>query len=240
MTIHHTQLKQAAALGGTLAQSDNNPDVFIATKGPHSYLGRSPKEALDKMIAALGGKPAKAKKAKAPKVGEVINGKPTPGADNIAAQEAKEARKPKKKKTAKKARKSEEDEEGEEGEEEEESGRGSVVKAKYKQKYRPTKDTNGDEYTEVLRAFTLNEADQAVDINKLSIVAKDNGLTIKPWLHLTNKDGSQNVGMIRMNLGNVLRGMRRNGADVRIGDKVFKGLPQKEKAKKAPKKKETK
>ena len=196
----------AAKLGGTLAQSDNNPNVFIATLGAQTFLGQSPKEALDKLIAATS--PAKAEKAPKPK----------------------KEKAPRKAKKGPKKRKS--DDGGEEdGEDEEAEGKGSVVKAKYKKKYQPTHDTNGDEFTEAFRAATVND-DEMVDVNKLNHVARDNGLKIMQWMHLKNRDGGINVGMIRMNLGNVLRGRYRNGIDIKIGDKTFKGLPPKEKVKK--------
>ena len=206
MKIHHTQVKMAAKLGGTLAQSDNNPNVFIATLGAQTFLGQSPKEALDKLIAATS--PAKAEKAPKPK----------------------KEKAPRKAKKGPKKRKS--DDGGEEdGENEEAEGKGSVVKAKYKKKYQPTHDTNGDEFTEAFRAATVND-DEMVDVNKLNHVARDNGLKIMQWMHLKNRDGGINVGMIRMNLGTVLRGRYRTGIDIKIGDKTFKGLPPKEKVKK--------
>lgn len=215
-TIHHTQIKLATKLGGTLTESANNPGVFITTLGAQTFMGTTPKEALDKLIAAA--TPTKAPKAeKAPKA-------PAP---------KKEKAPPKAKKKAKKRQSDEGDDE--DGEDEEAEGKGSVVKAAYKKKYRPTNDTNGDEFTEAFRAATVNE-DEAVDINKLGIVARDNGLKILQWMHLKNRDGGINVGMIRMNLGNVLRGMVRRGTTIKIGDKTFKGLPPKEKADKKAKK----
>ena len=234
MSIHHTQAKQAAKLGGTLTESANNKGVYIATLGAQTYMGQSAKEALDKLIAAA--VPAKAPRAeKAPRKRSAAYEE---GQREAAADLEKEKAPKKSKKKAAKKRKSSDDEDDGEGDEEE-GGKGSVVKAKYKKKYQPTHDTNGDEFTEAFRAATVNE-DEAVDVNKLNHVARDNGLKITQWMHLKNKDGGVNVGMIRMNLGNVIRGMYRNGQDIVIGGVKFKGLPPKEKAPKKPRAKKAK
>lgn len=241
MTIHHTQIKLAAKLGGTLAESANNKGVFIATLGAQTFMGTTPKEALDKLVfaAADNMEPGRGTVTPAKSAPKVI--KASEMATSPMAQAAKEIKKPakapKKPKKAAKKRKSDDGDEGDdEGEEAE--GKGSVVKAKYKKKYHPTHDTNGDEFTEAFRTATLEDPDDAkssIDVNKLAHVARENGLSIKQWLHLKRKDGGLNVGMIRMNLGNVLRGRYRNGTDVVIGEQTLKGLPQKEKPAKVKK-----
>lgn len=137
----------------------------------------------------------------------------------------KATRKPKSAKRARKA--SDEEDEDEDGE-----GKGSVVKAKYKKLYHPHHDTNGDDFAKAFGAAVRNEDDE-VDVELMREVAKANGLSITAWTHLRNKDGGVNVGMIRMNLGNKLRGMQRNGTDVKIGERTFKGSKVEKKAKKA-------
>ncbi len=204
--IHHTQHKLAAKMGGTLTASDNNEGVVIGALGDNIFTAVGAKEVLRQMQECYD-----AANPAAPK----------PKAESKAPKKAKRTKKPVADEDA--------EEDGDEVE-----GKGSVVKAAYKKKYQPHHATCGDAFVAALRAATVNE-DEAVDVQKLGVVARANGLSLKPWLHLKNKDGGINVGMIRMNLGNRLRGMVRQGKDVDIGGAVFKGQKAEPKAKRVRK-----
>lgn len=153
-----------------------------------------------------------------------------------ATTEAKHARKPRaqrkaakgkaKGKRGKKARKTDD--------EDSDDKRASVVPSKYKARYAKTHDSNGDGIAEAMRAATTDESGDT-NIDDILRIGKQNGIdAAKRWGHLRNRDGSVNVGMIRMNLGNCLRGLHRQGTDIKIGTKVVKGMKQAEaKAKKA-------
>ena len=93
---------------------------------------------------------------------------------------------------------------------------GSVVPQTYKTKYRATSGEHrcGDKLSDLLKAATLNDEGKS-DLKKIRAVAKENGLSVDKWLHL-------NPGMIRMNMGNVLRGMIRSEGSVKVGGKAVK------------------
>ncbi len=74
----------------------------------------------------------------------------------------------------------------------------------------------GDQISEALSAFLPNETTGKTDMDKLRLVAKQNNVDLKRWSHL-------NMGHLRMNLGNVLRGRVRSGATVEIGPIVIEG-----------------
>lgn len=77
----------------------------------------------------------------------------------------------------------------------------SVVPDSFKQKYGPEQNCGDD------IAATLAELDVA-------IVARQNGIDLSRW-------EGKNPGMVRMNLGNVLRGRVRRGEYVVLGDYVY-------------------
>lgn len=137
-----------------------------------------------------------------------------PKADKpVKAVKAKTA-KPKKRKAKKSG--DDEDEDGEEGTK-------SVISAKYKTKYKPNKDTCGDQLIQPVFDF-LHPDGEDVDVKRLVKLGKDNGTDVmERWGHLKTKHGAFNVGMARMNLVNVFRGKLRRGEDVVIGEKTLKG-----------------
>ena len=96
---------------------------------------------------------------------------------------------------------------------EEKSGN-DAIGAKYKEKYGKDKHC-GDDVAILMKAFCLGEKNK-IDPEKLAQVASDNGLDIKKWAHL-------NIGMQRMTVGNILRGMHNKGKDITIGEDVVEG-----------------
>lgn len=114
-------------------------------------------------------------------------------------------------------------EEQEEDEDSEESEGGSVVPNKYRILYGSAQNC-GDEMAIALTAYvTLERAtkknpDGGLDLAKLREVAAANGISDKlaSW-----EDRGLNGGLLRMNTSNVLRGLIRHGAEVRVGDKVW-------------------
>lgn len=114
---------------------------------------------------------------------------------------------------------------GEEPEDEdgEESEGGSVVPNKYRILYGSAQNC-GDEMAIALTAYvTLERAtkknpDGGLDRAKLREVAAANGISDR----LANWEArGLNGGLLRMNTSNVLRGMIRHGAEVRVGNKVW-------------------
>jgi len=122
-----------------------------------------------------------------------------------------------------------EEDEGEDGDGDEKESH-SIVKPKYKAKYRPTKDTCGDTMAAAFSAYVTDTVTltrvtktkgtveyQAMRINPMLLaeVCRANGFDADKWSHL-------NPGQCRMNAGNVLRGKLRHGAEVVIGSQRFK------------------
>lgn len=148
------------------------------------------------------------------KVKEIADDQPAP------APVAKPG-KPAKAKPAKAAkRRAEDDEDGEEEEdgedaaedeeEEEESEGKSVVKRKYKSKYRPFKMTCGDTLAREIKDFIMEkneDGDFRQNVKKLRAFAVVNGVWDARYATL-------NPGMQRMNIGNRLRNLVRQGTDV--------------------------
>lgn len=85
----------------------------------------------------------------------------------------------------------------------------TVVPFKYRLQYGPDQNC-GDTVARLLSDYVRDENGK-VDTDRLSEVANRNGVDLGKWSHL-------NLGMVRMNLGNVLRGRVRNGATVHIGN----------------------
>lgn len=138
---------------------------------------------------------------------------------------AKKATKAKGKK--RKARKSDDEEDDGEGGSEPKS----IVKKKYKVLYRPTKDTNGDDFAEALHACLFPDGEE-FDMRAFTATCRANSVAddrIKKWTKLKNN------GMRRMNIANTLRGMIRRGEKVTLGAKIFKGSLKALPERKAPK-----
>ena len=94
----------------------------------------------------------------------------------------------------------------------------SIVRPKYKTAYRPHDDTNGDGVAEALIEHCRDGKGQ-LDLHKLGAIANQNGVDLARYKHLNN-------GQIRMNVGNRLRSLIRNGTDVVIGTLCFAGHKQ--------------
>ena len=90
-----------------------------------------------------------------------------------------------------------------------------AIGAKYKEKYGKDKHC-GDDVAVLMKAFCLDDKNK-IDPKKLAKVASDNDLDIAKWEHL-------NIGMQRMTIGNVLRGLINKGTDVVIGDDIIEGV----------------
>lgn len=84
----------------------------------------------------------------------------------------------------------------------------SVVKRKYKQRYRPFKMTCGDELSKLITAHVTVETEEGKRIDRAKLVkfAKAN----HAW---DDRYKLMNIGMVRMNVGNKLRGILRKNPD---------------------------
>lgn len=196
--IHHAVAKKATSNG--IALTDLGDGNFRAVDADNSKTleGTDPTALLAEILAA------RPKAAKAPRKVHAAN-----------AVRSLHAKKPAKRK----ARKTDEDEDGEDKGKEPKS----VVKAKYKKLYKPTKDRNGQKFADELHDFLFPEdGDEEFSVKNFHAVCRDNNIDPKRWTHLKNKDGSPNYGMWRMNAGNVLRGLIRKGTDVKVGTKTYK------------------
>lgn len=206
MRIHHTQVKQAAALGYAVEIKDEQA-VFTNKTTGETIVTSDVKATLAALLA-------KAPKAKKPR--------------KVGPPKPRKARRVRDEDEA-------EDDEAEAEDEDEDASR-SVVKAKYKAIYGARKDelknTNGDAFAKAFRAETTAEDSGDLDVNALVGVAKANGIDAKPYLLNRNRGWE---GRARMSIGNRLRGMQRRGVDVTVGSQTFKGLPVKPKAKRVRK-----
>lgn len=136
----------------------------------------------------------------------------------IARQEAEElvqlrAVKPKAKKAAIKPVVTEEDEEAadlEDAEEEDQGPSGSIVRDKYRDKYRERGNPNncGDDMAAQLEVV-LKSGD-ALDVDRLIALANLNGIDSEKYM--TGTRGY--IGRARMSIGNILRGRVRRGEEV--------------------------
>lgn len=108
--------------------------------------------------------------------------------------------------------------EGEEGDEDEFEGK-SIVKAKYKQAYRPFRSTCGDDMAraistaiKVVVTITLPSGKQKkvmrIDPKRLQRLARMNGVWSDEYLKL-------NVGQQRMNVGNRIRKLAKDGVEIK-------------------------
>jgi hypothetical protein len=97
--------------------------------------------------------------------------------------------------------------------------KGSVIPDTYRHQY-GVDQSCGDDIAKALTAevTVVTGKNTHVDVEKVREVAATNGVEDRfdAWLA---KD--LNPGMLRMNLGNVLRGMARRGDEVRIADRLF-------------------
>lgn len=103
--------------------------------------------------------------------------------------------------------------------EEEEKLSGSAVKERYKQRYAAAGDPTScqDDISQVLKSYVTTTNDKGkpiVDMDALAEVATQNGIDLERYEGL-------NRGMIRMNVGNRLRGLIRNGETVTINGQDY-------------------
>jgi transcription elongation factor Elf1 len=213
--IHHNTLKKAAAHGLFIHHEDGAFRVFSkdgADTAKALASAADPKDALDLAILALN--PPKAKKAPAA------------------------AKAPAKKRKAKKAPKftcencghhkrvKSDDEDGgyvcaecsEDASLPEDEEGASVVKKLYKTRYKPHKHKNGDDIGKKVSEHVSRHDEEAggmrIDYDLLVKFAKANGVWDPNYAGLKNRDGSRNVGMMRMNVCNRLRGKIRRDKHV--------------------------
>jgi len=107
----------------------------------------------------------------------------------------------------------------------EEDNRKSKVPTAYKRRYAetsPTKTGCGDDADQAFRAETDGSTGEDL-IAILVRIGEANGIDVeKRWGHLKTASGARNAGMMRMNLGNVLRNKAKKGEKVRIGKTALK------------------
>lgn len=102
---------------------------------------------------------------------------------------------------------------------------GGVVDTKYREKYGKDRH-NGDDVASAMADFLHPVTDEEkgtrakkVDQDRLEKLCADNDIDYSKYAHL-------NIGMIRMNVGNILRGKVSRGEDVVIGDVTIEGAAQ--------------
>lgn len=180
--IHHNTTKKAKAHGIRLVVEDGD---IVAYKGDVRLAsGLQGNVVLDTAITKLGGAVIKVM-----------------GAEVKASKAARKAAKKVRKVAVKGMDDEDFDEDGEPDPQDDEEGK-SIVKRKYKTKYRPFKMTNGDDLAQQMKAH-LNTAEgddgkPRIDAAKLKRFAQANGVWDPAYVKL-------NVGQRRMNLGNRLR-----------------------------------
>ena len=95
--------------------------------------------------------------------------------------------------------------------------RGSVIPDSYRYSY--GEDQNcGDDVAAELKAYCGGGLKDPLDLAKVEEVANANGIGDRFDVWMAK---GLNPGMVRMNTGNVLRGMARNEKPIRIGAKVW-------------------
>src|SRR4249919_1185515 len=143
MKIHHNTVKRAARAGIQLVVTDDMVEAVHAERGVLARCA-DPKDALDLALRELNGgsAPKRTRKAKSPKKvredsDDGDDGEGDEGEDELSDEELGL--------------------DGEEGEDEKETA--SVVKPKYRQKYRPHKHTCGDSLTQQIRREFMTKID---------------------------------------------------------------------------------
>lgn len=197
MRIHHATIAKAKKFKITLTIEDNEV-VATGPKGERLASGLQGNKVLEEAITKLTGKPAKGavpKKPAAKKAVKTLRGtKPAPFVED-------------------------EDEEGGEQETDEieaeaaddsdaDQGR-SIVKAKYKQLYKPHKDKSGDQLSFRINEHVSYEDDETgemrVSLDALRRFAEANKCWVETYSRLRSRTGGWNAGMARMNVANRLR-----------------------------------
>lgn len=99
----------------------------------------------------------------------------------------------------------------------------SIVKSKYKERYKPTKDKCGDELSFEINEFVTVEDDageKKVSKKLLRAFAEANGCWVPAYGSLVSRTGGWNAGMARMNVANRLRAKIRQAAKAETEFKV--------------------
>jgi hypothetical protein len=181
--IHHATAKRAASLQIELTIDG---DVVVATKGGTELArGTDAKAVLAEAEVMLGGK------ARAKAVRKVIK---------TAKKKAKSKRR------AKSSEDEDEDGEGDEEEGDEEESK-SIIKRKYRERYRPFHYTNGDDLAHKITE-AVSEEDEAGDMKVSKKLLRDFAKANGCW---DTRYNDMNIGMARMNVGNRLRARVRKG-----------------------------
>lgn len=191
MTIYHKTLEKAKKAGLTLVEADDGKVNVLKGKTlitANVNAATALEHALELIETA---KTSGAAKVKAAAKGKG-KAKPKP--------KAKTAPKAKGKTKAKKADKDE---------------KPSLARtiSTYRDRYRETGDSCGDDMAEFLKEATTvknKDGDEVLDLKALRTIAKENGIDASKYGHL-------NPGHQRMIIGNILRGMITKGENVKIG-----------------------
>ncbi len=184
--IHHNTLKKAAANGLEIIEKDGK--FIVVRVGEKSVIARAldPKDALDLAIQSI--KPKKSRRSR--------------DEDEEFDEEDIDGE--------------EQDEEAADEETDDEEGEGkSIVKGKYKQKYRPHKMTNGDDLAKAIREHFMTKRDPdtkkpRLDYKAFVAFAKRNDCWVESYATLPNH------GMVRMNVVNRLRAKVRKDKEFQI------------------------
>lgn len=228
MRIHHNTAKKAKSFGITLTVEDN--EVVASKNGTRLAAGLQGNKVLEDAITKSTGKPAKGKTAKAPVV------------VSPAEEACREAGWTKKRGGGFKNAETEEDsdaadwaalaeefdlieqEEPEADEDDSDADQGkSIVKHKYKERYKPTKDKCGDDLSFQINEFVTIEddaGDKKVSKKLLRAFAEANGCWVPSYGSLVSRTGGWNAGMARMNVANRLRAKIRQAAKAETEFKI--------------------
>ncbi len=193
--IHHNTAKRAARFGVTLTVSENeveaSKDGCVLASAPQANV------ALDKAIAVIERSHNEDEEGYEPEGDDDFEGEGQDDAEGDVDEEA-----------------GEDEEEGED----EDSGH-SIVKLKYKKIYRPFKQTCGDDLarrisTAIKVAVTVvtksgkTKKVMRIDPKRLQRLARMNGVWSDEYLKL-------NIGQARMNVGNRLRKLAKDGVEIK-------------------------
>lgn len=189
MAAIHHATLKKAAKFSLTIKADGNTFDVLNPIGDVVASANDPKDALELALLEIA-----PKKSRAPK-------------DGAKAKKRKPARK-------KSGKNLEED-----GEDEEEPETRSIVKSKYRERYRPHKMTNGDSIAKRVHAEFMTKKDEdtkkpRLDFDKFVKFAKDNGCWVESYRSLKNRHGDRNNGLIRMNVINRLRAKVRNKEEI--------------------------
>ncbi len=194
--IHHNTAKKAKAHGITLAVIDG--EVVATVNGDRLAAGLAGNKVLDEAIAKLGPAAPAAKRSLGDKIKSVFKRKPKVAVKDMDDEDFDEDGEP-----------DPEDDEAEDDEDAEEGA--SVVKRKYKTKYRPFKMTCGDDLAQLVAKHLKVEGDDGkprIDERKLYAFAVANNCWVSTYKQL-------NIGMRRMNVVNRLRARVRKGIEIK-------------------------